>query len=70
MKRALVRLALVGASAGAAVALVGYLRRAGLSGQEAARVTFDDGSDLILSAGSPDGVEFTNIAHKLIEIGV
>lgn len=69
MRKVLKRLALLGVLAGAAIAVRGYLKRGGV-GEEVVQITFDDNTTLSLASDSIEGQEFTEIARKLVEIGV
>jgi len=69
MKKLLRRLLLLGALAGAAYAVRGYLR--GRSpGQETVQLVFDDGSVRSLASNTTQGQEFTDIARKIVETGL
>lgn len=70
MKKLFRRLVLLGALAGAAVALRNYLASSAPSGEEVVQITFDDGTSLALAANTAEGQEFASIAEKLVEIGV
>lgn len=70
MKRALGGLAVIAALAGGAVAARGYLRRSGASGEEVVQISFDDGSTRSLDSTSIEAQEFTDLACKLLEIGI
>jgi hypothetical protein len=63
------RLLLLGALAGGVVAARGYLKR-GMPGEEVVQIVFDDGSTYVLASNSVEGQEFTDIARKVVEIGV
>jgi len=63
------RLLLLGALAGGVVAARGYLKR-GMLGEEVVQIVFDDGSTYVLASNSVEGQEFTDIARKVVEIGV
>ena len=69
MRRFLGRLLLLGALAGGVVAVRGYLRGQS-SGEEVVQIVFDDGSTHALESNSAEAQEFTDIARKVIEIGV
>lgn len=69
MKKWLGRLALIGALVGLAAGARGYLK-VGAGAEEAARVTFDDNTDASFASNSVEGQEFSDIARKLVEIGV
>jgi hypothetical protein len=69
MRRVLGRLILLGALAGGAVAVWGYLK--GQSpGEEVVQIVFDDGSTRSLASNTVEGQEFTDIARKIVEIRV
>ncbi len=70
MKKLLGRLVILGAAAGVAVAVGGYLRGGGTAAKDVVQITFDDGSQSFLASNTPDGEEFTDIARKLVEMGV
>lgn len=70
MKKMLGRVLLIGALAGAAVAARNYLTKSAVSGEEIVQITFDDNTSQALAANSVEGQEFTDIARKLVEIGV
>ena len=69
MKRTIGGLLIVGALAGGAVAF-GYLRRSGLAGEEVVQLSFDDGSTQVLDSNSVEAQEFTDLANKLLDIGL
>ncbi len=69
MKKLLARLVILGAAAGAAVAIGSYLR-GGTAAKDVVQITFDDGSQSSLASNTPDGEEFADIARKLVEMGV
>jgi hypothetical protein len=69
MKRLLRGLVLAGALAGAAYAARSYLQGE-TAGQEAVQLVFDDGSTRTLASNTVEGQEFTDIASKVVEIGV
>lgn len=69
MKKLLGRLLILGAVAGGVVALRGYLRGDG-SPRDVAQVTFDDGSTRSLNSSTPEGEELSDIAKKLVEMGL
>ena len=69
MKKVLGRLFILGALAGGVVAVRGYLRGGGAA-KDVAQVTFDDGSTRSFASNTPEGEEFADIAHKLVEMGV
>ena len=69
MRRLLGRLLLLGALAGGVVAVRGYLK--GQSpGEEAVQIVFDDGSTHVLVSNTVEAQEFTDIARKVVEIGI
>ena len=69
MKRLLRGLILIGALGGAAVAVRSYLQ-GGSTGEEVVQIVFDDGSTRVLASNTAQGQEFTDIASKVVEIGV
>ena len=69
MRKLLGRLLLLGALVGGVVAARGYLKR-GMSGEEVVQIVFDDGSTRVLASNSAQGQDFTDIASKVVEIGV
>ncbi len=69
MKKLLGRLVILGAVAGAAVAVGGYLR-GGTAAKDIVQITFDDGSQSSLASNTPEGEEFADIARKLVQMGV
>ena len=69
MKKLLGRLVILGAAAGVAVAIAGYLR-GGPAAKDVVQITFDDGSQSSFASDTPDGEEFADIARKLVEMGV
>ena len=69
MKKMLRRLFLLGALAGAAYAARSYLRGES-PGKETVQILFDDGSARALASNTVEGQEFTDIARKLVEIGL
>ncbi len=70
MKKVLRRVVLLGALAGAAVAVRSYLQRSGAPGEETVQLVFDDGSTHALYSRSVEAQEFTDIARKVVEIGL
>jgi len=69
MKKLLRRLFLLGALAGAAYAARSYLQ--GKSpGKETVQIVFDDGSTRALASNTVEGQEFTDIARKILEVGL
>lgn len=70
MGKLLKRLVLLGALIGAGVAVRNYLQNSEAPGEEAVQLTFDDGSTQALSSRSAEAQEFTDIARKLVEIGL
>ena len=70
MKKRLGRLVILGAVVGAVVAVGGYLRGGAASAQDVAQVTFDDGSTRAFASNTPEGEEFTDVARKLVEMGL
>lgn len=70
MKKLLRRLVLLGALLGAAVAVRRYMEENEPAGEEAVQVVFDDGSTQALPTRSVEAQEFTDIARKVVEIGL
>jgi hypothetical protein len=69
VRKLLGRLLLLGALAGGVVAVWAYLK--GQSpGEEVVQIVFDDGSTHVLDSGTVEAQEFTDIARKVVEIGV
>ena len=59
----------MGALAGGVVAVRGYLK--GQSpGEDVVQIVFDDGSTHALVSNTVEAQEFTDIARKVIEIGI
>lgn len=69
MKKLFGRLVVLGALAGGLLAARGYLQRA-KPGEEVVQIAFDDGSTRVLTSNTVEAQEFTDIARKLVEIGV
>ncbi len=69
MKKLLRGLVLLGVLAGAAYAARSYLQGEP-AGQDAIQLVFDDGSMHSLASNTAQGQEFTDIARKVVEIGV
>ena len=69
MKKLLRGLVLLGALAGAAYAARSYMQGEP-AGQYAVQLVFDDGSMHSLASNTVQGQEFTDIARKVVEIGV
>jgi hypothetical protein len=69
MKKLLRGLVLLGTLVGAAYAARSYLQGEP-AGQDAVQLVFDDGSTRSLASNAVEGQEFTDIARKVIEIGV
>jgi hypothetical protein len=69
MKKLLRRLFLLGALAGAAYAARSYLQGES-PGKETVHIVFDDGSARSLASNTVEGQEFTDIAQKIVEIGL
>ncbi len=69
MKKLLRGLVLLGALAGAAYAARSYMQGEP-AGQDAVQLVFDDGSMHSLASNTVQGQEFTDIARKVVEIGV
>lgn len=70
MGKILRRLVLLGALVGAAVAVRSYLQSSEAPGEEAVQIVFDDGTTQALSSRSAEAREFTDIARKIVEIGL
>jgi hypothetical protein len=69
MRRVLGRLLLLGALAGGGVAVWGYLK--GRSpGEDVVQIVFDDGSTRSMASNTVEAQEFTDIARKVVEIGI
>ena len=69
MRRVLGRLILLGTLAGGVVAVRGYLKGQS-SGEEVVQIVFDDGSTRTLESNGAEAQEFTDIARKVVEIGI
>jgi hypothetical protein len=69
MKKLFGRLLVLGALAGGVVAVRGYLQKQA-PGEEVVQIVFDDGSTQTLTSDSVEAQEFTDIARKLVEMGV
>jgi hypothetical protein len=69
VRRFLGRLLLLGALAGGVVAVRGYLKGQ-TTGEEVVQIVFDDGSTHTLLSNTVEAQEFTDIARKVVEIGV
>ncbi len=69
MRRVLGRLLLLGALAGGVVAVRGYLKGQS-SGEEVVHIVFDDGSTHVLASNTVEAQEFTDMARKVVEIGI
>ena len=69
MRRLLGRLLLLGALAGGVVAVRSYLKGHS-SGEEVVQIVFDDGSTYAVASNTVEAQEFTDIARKVVEIGV
>ena len=69
VRRMLGRLLLIGALAGGGVAVWGYLK--GRSpGEDVVQIVFDDGLTRSLASNTVEAQEFTDIARKVVELGV
>ena len=69
MRKMLGRLLLLGALAGGGVAVWGYLK--GQSPREdVVQIVFDDGATRSLASNTVEAQEFTDIARKVVEIGI
>jgi hypothetical protein len=62
-------LILLGALGGAAVVVRSYLQ-GGSTGEEVVQIVLDDGSTQVLASNTAQGQEFTDIARKIVEIGL
>ena len=69
MKKALGRLVLLGALAGAVYAALNYLRGESADA-DSVQIIFDDGSTRSLASNTTEGKEFADVAHKIVEIGL
>jgi hypothetical protein len=69
VRKLLGRLILIGALAGGVVAARNYLK-GGASGEEVVQLVFDDGSTRSLASNTVEAQEFTDIARKVVEIGL
>lgn len=69
MRKLLGRLLLLGALAGGVVAARNYMKK-GMPGEEVVQIVFDDGSTHALASNTVEGQEFTDIARKVVEIGI
>jgi hypothetical protein len=69
VRKLLGRLILIGALAGGVVAARNYLK-GGTSGEEVVQLVFDDGSTRSLASNTVEAQEFTDIARKVVEIGL
>jgi len=70
MKKVLRRVVLLGVLAGAALVVRSYLEKSEAPGEEAVQLVFDDGSTHALYSRSVEAQEFTDIAGKVVEIGL
>lgn len=69
MKKLARGLLVVGILAGGAAALRGYLNGPG-TGEEVVQISFGDNSSEALDSNFIEAQEFTDLARKLVEIGV
>ena len=69
MKKLLRSLFLLGALAGAAYAARSYLQ-GGSPTRETVQIVFDDGSARSLASNTVEAQELTDIAQKIVEIGL
>ncbi len=69
MKKLFGRLLVLGALAGGVVAVRGYLQRPA-TGEEVVQIVFDDGSTHTLLSNTVEAQELTDIARKVVEIGI
>jgi hypothetical protein len=70
VKKLFKRIVFLGLAAGAALAVRSYMENRETPGEEAVQLVFEDGSTHALYSGSVEGQEFTDIARKVIEIGL
>lgn len=68
MRKLLGRLILIGALAAGVVAARNYLRST--PAEEVVQLVFDDGSTRSLASNTVESQEFTDIARKIVEIGI
>jgi hypothetical protein len=69
VKKLFGRLLILGVLAGAAVAVISRLRD-GVAAQDIVLLTFDDGSTRSFASNTPEGEELSDIAGKLVEMGL
>ena len=69
VRKLLGRLLLIGALTGGVVAVRGYLKRQS-PGEEVVQIVFDDGSTHTLLSNTVEAQELTDIARKVVEIGI
>jgi hypothetical protein len=69
VRKLLGRLLLIGALAGGALVARNYLRK-GMPREEVVQLVFDDGSTRSLASNTVEAQEFTDIARKVVEIGI
>ncbi len=69
MRKLTCGLLVAGALAGVAVALRGYLQGSATS-EEVVQIAFGDNTTQTLTSNTIEAQEFTDIARKLVEIGV
>ena len=69
MKKLLRRLVLLGMIAGGIYAVRSYLRGESAAA-ESVQLVFDDGSTRSIASNTAEGREFTDIARKIVEIGL
>jgi class 3 adenylate cyclase len=69
VRRFLGRLLLLAALAGGVVAARGYLKGQ-TTGEEVVQIVFDDGSTHTLLSNTVEAQELTDIARKVVEIGI
>ena len=69
MRKLFGRLLVLGALAGGAVVARNYWRK-GMSREEVVQLVFDDGSTRSLASNTVEAQEFTDIARKVVEIGI
>ncbi len=69
MRKLLKGVLLIGAVAGGIAAVRSYLKREP-QGEEVVQLVFDDGATITLPSNTAQGMEFTDIARKVVELGV
>jgi len=69
VRRFLGRLLLLGALAGGVVVVRGYLKGQS-TGEEVVQIVFDDGSTHTLLSNTVEAQELTDIARKIVQVGI